>query len=134
MQQLQADMNRAFDSAGWQGQTRPLAAAYPTLNIWDAGNEIQVEAELPGMELNDLEIYVTTDNQFTIKGERKAPTPENAKWHRRERGFGTFARTLTLPVNVDPEKVTATLVSGVLKVSLPKVPEVKPRRIPVTGN
>lgn len=132
MQRLHSEMNRAFDRAS--SQTRPFAAAYPTLNVWDDGENLQVEAELPGMELSDLEIYVSADNQFTIKGERKASSAENAKWHRRERGIGSFSRTITLPVAVDQEKVTAAFAHGVLKVTLPKAPEVKPRRIPVTVN
>jgi HSP20 family protein len=135
MQRLHDEMNRALNRAGLtRGQAERSDATFPTLNVWEDGDNLQAEAELPGMELNDLEIYVTAGNQFTIQGERKAPQTENAQWHRRERGIGKFSRTLTLPVAVDAEKVTATLTHGVLKVRLPKSAEAKPRRIPINAN
>ena len=89
MQRLHDGMNRALNRAGLtRGQAERSDVTFPTLNVWDDGDNLQAEAELPGMELNDLEIYVTAGNEFTIKGERKAPQTENTKWHRRERGVG----------------------------------------------
>jgi len=85
------------------------------------------------MELGDLEIYVTGGNQLTIKGERKQPKFENATWHRQERGFGEFARVLTLPFPVNADKVQAEFSHGVLKITMPKSEEAKPRKIKVKG-
>ena len=93
-----------------------------------------VEAELPGMELEDVEIYVNGDNQLTLKGERKEPELQEGTWHRQERAFGSFTRTLQLPRDVDPDQVTAELKHGVLDDHLAQKAEVKPRRIEVKGS
>lgn len=109
-----------------------LGSVFPPLNAWDDEDAIYVEAELPGLSLDKLEIYVTDGNQLTIKGERTPPTEPKSAWHRQERGFGGFTRTLTLPVLVDSDKVEARLELGVLQLKLPKSPKAKPRRIQVT--
>jgi HSP20 family protein len=132
LSRFQSEMNRLFDSfglgdGGWSG----LAPAYPAVNVWQDGENVYCEAELPGMEMSDLEIYVTGGNQLTIKGERKQPTLANGAWHRQERGFGSFTRTLTLPVDVDANKVEARFAHGVLTITMPKGEAVKPRKIAV---
>ena len=90
-----------------------------------------VEAEIPGLELEDLEIYVSGGNQLSIKGERKRPSPEKALWHREERGHGAFARVFDLPANVEADQVEARLKNGVLTLRLPKSPEAVARKITV---
>ena len=101
------------------------------MNMWEDGDNFVVEAEIPGMELDDIEIFVDGGDQFTVKGERKSPDAETGTWHRQERGFGSFKRTVTLPANVDSERVEAVLKNGVLTISLPKPEAVKPRKIKV---
>lgn len=109
--------------------------AYPPLNVWDDDNNLYVEAEVPGMELDELEIFVNGDDQLTIQGERKQPDGEERAWHRQERGYGKFARLIQLPSDVESEKVAAEYQDGVLLVTLPKKEEAKPRRIEVqTGS
>jgi HSP20 family protein len=131
-QDLQREMNRVFDRWGQNGGSLfGLTASYPAVNVWEDGDNVFVEAELPGLDLKDLSIYVTGGNQFTIKGERKAPTPEKGVWHRQERGFAQFSRTLTLPVHVDADKVDARFENGVLLVKLAKHESAKPRKITV---
>jgi HSP20 family protein len=126
---LRDEMDRLFGR--WTGRRFPLApAAYPLMNLWEDDENLFVEAELPGLELSDLEIYVH-GNQLAVKGERKEPTCEKSTWHRRERGYGKFARVLELPVAVDEDKVEAAFKSGVLTITLPKRAEGKPRRIEV---
>ena len=127
--QLHDEMNRAFQRLTWPA----LARAYPPVNVWEDADSVHVEAELPGLDIKDLEIYVTAGNQLTIKGERKPPTPEQSVWHRQERGFGTFVRVLTLPFEVDRDKVEARLENGVLLVKLAKHAAAKPRKITVKG-
>jgi len=132
LQQFQGEMNRLFDR--WNGNGNPLGGAFavfPTVNVWEENGEVFVEAELPGLDLKDLEIYVTGGNQLTLKGERKPTAPEDGAWHRRERAFGSFVRTLTLPFPVDADKVEAKLENGVLVVKLAKHESAKPRKIPV---
>jgi HSP20 family protein len=133
VQQLQSEMNRLFDR--WGGVANPFGAlvAFPPVNVWEDGEQVHVEAELPGLALENLEIFVTGGDQLTLKGERKTPNPDKANWHRRERVFGSFHRTLTLPFHVDPDKVEARLEQGVLHVTLGKHESARPRKIPVTG-
>lgn len=113
------------------GQGNPeTARAYPALALWEDADRLHLEAELPGFRIEDLEVAVLGD-ELTIKGERKPEPKEGWTCHRSERVHGTFLRTLTLPVAVDPEAVTATLKDGILSVELPKRTEAKPRRIEV---
>lgn len=116
-----------FDDAGWRG----LAVAYPPVNIWDDSDNVYAEAELPGLQMNDLEIYVTSGNQLTLKGQRKEPAVEKGVWHRQERGFGTFTRVITLPMDVNADKIEAKFANGVLTITMPKDEAAKPRRIHV---
>ena len=129
MQRFQDDMNRLFDSS--------LSGSYyhsdsiPTLNIYSTQEEALVTAEVPGVELKDLEISVVGNN-LTICGNREAETTaENATYHRKERHCGYFSRGIELPYPVDAEKVEATLDSGILKITLPRAEADKPRRISV---
>ncbi len=106
-------------------------SGFPALNAWEDAENFYVEAELPGLALEDLEISLSDADALTIKGQRKEPTLETGSWHRRERAFGAFERTLTLPGAVDAENVEASLKLGVLTIKLPKAPELKPRKIEV---
>jgi len=127
MNRLQNEMNRVFGRV--DNGARPNA--YPALNVWEDDEKLYVEAELPGMELSDLEIYVNSGNLLTIQGQRKEPETAKDTWHRRERGYGKFSRVFELPTEVQPDKVEAHFRHGVLMVVLPKREEVKPRRIEV---
>jgi HSP20 family protein len=89
------------------------------------------EAELPGLKLPDLEITVTADNQLAIKGKREPAALEKVEWHRQERGFGSFERTIELPVSVDAGKVDARLENGVVTIKMVKSPAAKPKKITV---
>ncbi len=134
MNRLQEEMEQ------WLGRSwdeRPAAvcpSVYPPLNLWEDDNNLYVEAELPELELSDLEIVVNGDNQLSIKGERKQPERENGMWHRRERGHGSFSRVGELPQYVDSDKVTAEFKHGVLTITLPKRKEAKARRVEVKAS
>jgi HSP20 family protein len=131
--QLQSEMNQLFDRWGENGGRflGNLVGAFPPVNVWEDADAVHVEAELPGLNLNDLEIYVTAGNQLTIKGERKQQVPEQGIRHREERSSGAFSRVLTLPFPVDADKVNARFENGVLVVNLPKHEAAKPRKITV---
>jgi HSP20 family protein len=129
---LQREMNRLFER--WGGDSNRGTSAigdYPAVNVWEEADHVMVEAELPGVTQDSLEIYVTGGNQLTIKGERKPAVPEKGVWHRQERGSGSFGRVLTLPFEVNRDKVDARLENGVLVVKLAKHEAAKPRKIVV---
>jgi HSP20 family protein len=129
MSRLHDEMDRLFGNVA----QRPVSpTSYPALNLWEDDERYGVEAELPGMELADLEIYVQ-GHQLSIKGERKPPQVEEANWLRRERGYGVFTRVIELPGSVNGEGVNAEFKHGVLTITLPKREDAKPRRIAVRG-
>ena len=128
---LHDDMNRLFEGFfDDMPQGRTYGAAYPALNTWEDGDSAYVEAELPGMGMDDVEVLVA-GSEVTINGERKIDAGEGASWHRRERAQGRFSRTLTLPWEIDADKVEAKLADGVLTVRLPKCESCRPKRVKV---
>jgi HSP20 family protein len=134
LQQLHDEMSRLFSRLGEDGpRWLEFGSASPSVNVWEDAEQVYVETELPGLDLKDLEIYVTGGNQLTLKGERKVTVPEKGVWHRQERASGPFSRTLTLPFHVDADKVEATFENGVLLVKLPKHESARPRKIVVKG-
>ncbi|MBN1854523.1 MAG: Hsp20/alpha crystallin family protein [Pirellulales bacterium] len=130
MSRLQSEVNRLFGRYG-SADGKSGIPGYPPINIWEDEDQLFVEAELPGMELDDLEIYVNGGNQLSLKGERKQPGDNDGTWHRRERGYGKFARIVELPHLVDADQVNANFKHGVLTIMLPKQAASKPRKIEV---
>lgn len=128
LNRLRNEMERVF---GRYSDGLSRSREFPPFNVWEDDETLFVEAELPGIEMDDLEIYVTGGNLLSVSGERKQPEREEGAWHRQERAFGKFRRTFDLPSDVDSESVSATLNNGVLTLTLPKREEVKPRRIKV---
>lgn len=133
MQKLEREMNRLFYDQPVNGLSRGRTmpkSEYPAINAWEDENTLTLEAELPGVLPEDLDVQVHGGNQLTIKGSRAATEGDGA-WHRQERGHGSFARTLKLPVDVDADNVEAELKNGLLVVKLQKRPEFQPRKIEV---
>ena len=128
---LQNEMNRWMENFFEDAPAvRPYGTGYPALNTWEDGDNAWIEAELPGVGFDDIEVLVN-GSEVTINGERKLGDPQGATWHRRERSHGRFSRTLTLPWEVDADKVHATLRDGVLTVQLPKAETAKPKKVKV---
>ena len=129
---LQDEMNRVFENFFDDVPAlRGYAAGYPGINLWEQGDTAYVESELPGLAMEDVEVLVT-GNELTISGERKIGiAPEGASYQRRERPAGRFSRVLTLPWEVDADKVQATLHDGVLSITLPKCESCKPKKVKV---
>ena len=107
-----------------------FAPAFPAVNAWEDADNVYVEAELPGLKLDDIELFVVGD-ELTVKGERRHVDEEDVSYHRKERGTGCFSRVFRLPVGVDADKVEAALRDGVLTVTMPKAAEAKPRKVEV---
>jgi HSP20 family protein len=123
-------MERLFDSLSGFADHRP-AGVFPAINVSEDTESVYVRAELPGLEVGDLDINME-NNTLTIAGERKKPAAdEQASYHRREREWGSFSRSFTLNTRVDADKVQARYVDGILTVILPKAVESKPRQITV---
>jgi HSP20 family protein len=103
----------------------------PNVDILENENDIVLKADVPGIELKDIDIQLE-NGMLTIKGERKFENTENGKgYHRVERSYGSFARTFALPESVDPEKVKADYNNGVLTITLGKKEVAKPRSVKV---
>jgi len=125
-------MDRLFGPLGFDDpDLSPQAPAYPPLSVWEDEDALYVEAEIPGTKLEDIGVSVAEGDQLTIAGERNPSGPERAAYLHQERGYGEFARTITLPVAVDPDAVEAKYDAGVLTVTLCKSAALKPRRIAV---
>lgn len=132
MDRLQQDMNRLFGDLN-ENRTRK-ASSFPAINIWAAEESARVTAEIPGVSKDDLEINVTGDT-LTLSGVRSQDDlPEDARYHRQERRFGEFSRSIQLPYSVDVNKVKAVFKNGVLSVDLPRVEAEKPKKISVKAS
>ncbi len=112
-------------------EDRPWALA---LDVAETEDKFIVKASLPGISPDDLDITFT-DNVLTIKGEIKQEQDiEEGKYHLRERRYGMFQRSIALPVPVNADKIEATYKDGVLTLSIPKVEEIKPKKISVKAS
>jgi len=132
MDHLQSEMNRLFQ-VYYPNRLRS-APAYPSLNVWTNEESLNVTAEVPGVRPEDIDISVVGDT-LTLSGTRKPEElDENTRYHRQERGYGDFARSLQLPFPVDVNKVEATFHNGVLMVAMPRAEADKPRKITVKSS
>ncbi len=103
----------------------------PAFDVSETENEIVVKAELPGMDVKDIDIALT-DGLLTIKGERKLEREDKKEnYHRIERQFGSFSRSLNLREKVKADGIEAAYKDGILTVALPKAEESKPKKIEV---
>jgi HSP20 family protein len=106
----------------------------PEVDIYETENDLVVKADLPDVELKDIDVRV--ENQtLTIAGERKFEKQDNvAGYHRIERSYGNFTRSFAVPNSFDTDKIAASFKNGVLSVSLPKKEAAKPRQIKIEAN
>ncbi len=136
---LQSEMNRlfntVFDTPAAAGQgAGPLRRWLPAMDLVETGEHFVLRADLPGLSEEDVRIELE-ENVLTVSGERKAEHEQQEEgFHRVERAFGSFTRTLTLPKGIDPEAITASFDKGVLEVRIPKPQETRPRRISIGVN
>jgi HSP20 family protein len=135
------EMERRFDDmlswpllpAVWRRIPTMEMGWAPAIDVFEKEDKFVVKAELPGMKEEDIDISVVGDT-LTIKGERKAESEvEEEDYYYCERSYGSFSRSIAIPSNVDAKKIEANYNDGVLEVSLPKTPEVKPKKISVSA-
>ena len=135
---LQGRMDRILDQISgrpWGSDERLTSSPWnPPVDVYETGDSIVMKADLPDVKQNQVDISVE-GNTLTIKGERQREEEVQEKdYFRMERQYGSFSRSFTLPPAVDPEKIAATYSHGVLKVTLPKREESKPKQIRVKVN
>jgi HSP20 family protein len=131
---LREKMNRLFeDMVTQRGEDKELisSAWMPAVDIYEDESQLVLTAEVPGIEEKDIEIKVE-DNTLSLHGERKMEKEtKEENYHRIERSYGAFSRSFTLPNYIDTDKIRAEHENGVLKITLPKKPELKPRKVKI---
>jgi HSP20 family protein len=133
---LQERMNRLFSESYRSQQTGDddwaLGGTWaPAVDIYEQDNNIVLKAELPGVDPKDVDIQLE-NNTLTLRGERKLDSEvKKENYHRVERAYGAFTRSFTLPAVVDQGKIKAEFKDGVLRVTLPKREEAKPKQIQI---
>ena len=129
MDQLPREVNRLFNATSRERVFN--TPTYPAVNIWTNQDGQVISAEMPGVHPEDIDIDVTGD-ALSISGVRRPDqVSREARYHRRERNYGSFSRTIQLPFMVDTKKVEASFKNGVLFVNLPRAEADKPRKIAV---
>jgi len=136
MMTLRGEMDRLFDdffgTPGARQQQGMVAWGIP-VDVRENQDSYTIEAMIPGMNADDIDISIT-DNVLTISAQTNSDqTRDDERYHIRERRFGSFSRTITLPQGINPDQVKADYENGILKLQVPKSEEAKPRRISVSS-
>ena len=137
---IQNEMNRLFNNLVDQPNPTGRDSAtgrrwIPAMDLVETGDHYVLRADLPGLSDEDVNVQVE-DKMLTISGERKAEhDTQQDGYHRLERAFGAFSRSLTLPEGIDPDEVQAHFDRGVLEIQIPKPEQKKPRQVQISvGN
>lgn len=133
LQAFQSQMNRLFDeTVGGRRAEEGVAASWaPPVDITETKDYLTFHVELPGFKNEDLKLNVE-NGVLTLEGERMFEQESKEKsYHRVERAYGRFLRSFTLPTNVDPERIQASMNEGILTIEIPKREEAKPKSIPI---
>jgi HSP20 family protein len=134
---LQSEMNRLFNSVFYQptanGRTSGAGHSWiPAMDLVETADHYILRADLPGISDEDVSVQLE-ENVLTVAGERKPVNEHDTEgFHRIERAFGRFSRTLTLPTGIDPEAVQARFDRGVLEVAIPKPAQKKPKQVRIS--
>jgi HSP20 family protein len=129
LMQLQQALD-SFRTSGWLSAGPSAGGAFPPLNVFAKGDDVVIVAEVPGLRKEDLDIQVK-GKTIQLSGVKSVQYGEGASLHRRERTVGRFSRSLTLPVEIDAEKVKAEYQDGMLALFLPRAEHDKPRSIKI---
>jgi len=124
-------MRALLGNAGRAEGSEVASGVFPPMNVTQDTDNFYVRAEVPGIKASELSISALK-NRLTIAGRREIPNEhERASYHRKERPEGSFNRTLTLPTELDVERIDARYTDGILTLKLPKAEAAKPRLISV---
>lgn len=127
------DFQRALDSrleSDWLRGATAGTGAFPPINVFQQGDNLVAIIELAGINKSDLEIQAK-GNTIRISGKKDVAYPEKVSLHRRERLAGTFDRTLTVPIQIDADRIKAEYRDGVLALFIPRAESDKPRHISI---
>jgi len=131
---LREKMNRLFeDTFTARGDEKDLISGNwsPSVDIYETENALVLTAEIPGIEEKDVEIKIE-NNTLTVSGERKfEKETKEENYHRIERAYGSFCRSFTLPNYINHDKIEAEHDSGILRITMPKKSELKPRKVKI---
>lgn len=138
LEDMRRDMDRLFDeffSPATRRRRWPAKAeagiVVPSIEMYDRRGEIVIRAELPGVSKEDIELSITKDT-LALKGEvKREEEVKEEDYYVNERAYGTFSRTVALPVEVDSERAKATFKNGILELVIPKREEAKPKEIKI---
>lgn len=131
LSQFREEVNRLLEgSFGASGETGLLGGWTPPLDIYHDKDNLYVKAELPGLKKEEIELSLY-EGVLTLSGERKQESHAEGKPLREERYYGRFQRSVTLPAEVDADKISASYRDGILEITLPKAEAAKPRQIEV---
>ena len=132
LDRMRREMDQIFGGGlpGIAGIRSVATGTFPPVNVGASADQVDVYVFAAGVDPKSLEISLQ-QNLLSISGERKTEAPEKAEFYRRERFNGTFRRAITLPEDVDPDKVEASYRDGVLHITVQRREEVKPRQIEV---
>jgi HSP20 family protein len=133
LQAFREEMNRTFNR--WFGreeqEERPTPRWAPTLDVAESDDAYHIDVEVPGLKPEDIDVTID-QGMLTVKGERRSEEETRERqYHRIERRYGAFRRSITLPSHVDASRVEATYDNGVLRLTVPKTQAAQPKRITV---
>ncbi len=131
LEHMRHEVDRLFHALSSSARREPGTGVFPAMNVTQDADNFYARAELPGVKASDLEISAL-GNKLTLSGKREIPAEsESVSYHRREREEGSFNRSITLPSQVDVERVEATYTNGILTITLPKTEAAKPKQIAI---
>ena len=131
LQELRERMNQLLQESSGRNEDAAPRLWAPAVDVCESEHEIVLQAELPGMSKDDIDIQLTGDT-LTLRGERKLQqTQRGERYHRIERQYGAWQRTFQIEMPIDAQRVTANYEDGVLTVHLPKQEAIKPRQIAI---
>lgn len=134
--ELERTVNGLFDQPFglrpiWDDRNSEALVWQPPVNVHEDKDHVTIEAQLPGIDLNDIELSVK-EQTLEVRGERKAEAEKSKDgYHVRETRYGKFSRSFLLPSTVNPDEAKATYDKGVLTITIPKQEKAKPRTIPI---
>jgi len=130
LENMRRQVDRLYQGL-FSSSAQPAAGVFPLTNLTEGKDRYMIRAELPGVSSDELDIQATAST-LSLAGERKIPEENNgAKYHRRERESGRFSRVISLPGEINPDKVEASLVDGILTIVVSKAEASMPRQIRV---